>query len=332
MALDDNDAGSSPAPVDTDLAALSPVERNEWRMTGKLPDSTSPAESSPAAPVEQAASTDAIDQPVSETGAPSKGESRKEQLAAEIQDLLAKRHTARDEWSQFEQWKASRTQTPPAAPSPAPQASTAATFPDFATWAEKQPDGSYEQYLDERSDFRAEQRSQQQQAKERATAEQTTKATRAQGFSSRLKDAVTADPQFMSKLSPQIAGLVPLDALEPGQPMTPWNVIGQEILISPIGPVLMRHFSEHPEELTDLATLSPDGIVRRMGKLEARLETAQAPAVRPVKTVTDAPPPPQTLGRRPALPVDDAADAVARDDFRAFRDSANRREIAARGR
>jgi hypothetical protein len=334
--MDANTAESSPALDSTseatvDLGSLSAADRHSWRMTGTIPDPAPTADSPPAEPAAQVASTDASPSPASAAGTPSKGESRKEQLAVEIQDLLAKRHTVRDEWTAFEQWKQSQAKTDvPPVPSTGPKAASGPPlFPEFPAWAEHNPEGTYEQYFDERNDFRAEQRYQQQQAQAQAERERTERAARGKAFETRYAEAITADPTFAASLSPQVAGLVPIDALPKGQQIAALNVIGQEILISPIAPLLMRHLSAHPEEFAELASLpTPDAITRRIGKLEARLETGPSSVERPVKTVTDAPAPPPTLGRRAAIPADAVADALVRDDFRAYRDSKNAQESA----
>jgi hypothetical protein len=102
-----------------------------------------------------------------------------------------------------------------------------------------------------------------------------------------------------------------------------------------VAPQLMRHFSDHPEDLQRLSRLAPRELLREMGKLEATIEkpaSAPAPPAAPPKTVTDAPAPPPTLGSRPAVPNDDAEGAVARGDFKAYEEAANRREVGALGK
>ena len=94
-------ADSAPATVDA-LDSLSKTERDQWELTGEFPvtsTSPTPADSDPATPVDQAASTDAHDQPDSEPGEPGRQNAgtRKAQLAQEIQDLLAERAALRQE-------------------------------------------------------------------------------------------------------------------------------------------------------------------------------------------------------------------------------------------
>lgn len=184
----------------------------------------------------------------------------------------------------------------------------------------------------------------------RQTHDELTAAQRARvdTFTQQLDSARVADPEFVSKLTPEVRALKPFDALAPGEPSGPANVVAEQVFDSPIAPAVLLHFSQHPEALARLTSV-PDSIkalpraaqakahiqwiVREFGKLEATLDTAApaaasapAPAASPV---TSAPPPVPALTRAgsTANPKDTA---LARGDFAAFQDADRAERIARR--
>ncbi|HYD54584.1 MAG TPA: hypothetical protein VEA99_18260 [Gemmatimonadaceae bacterium] len=334
MSNDAQIAGSSPAaeqstaPAPRTLDSLSDSELASWRLSGELPsasqESSPTAESTPAEPAEQAASTDATPPPASEPGKPAK----KANADTRVQELLRERAELRQRLEALERGE---RPAPPSVPdaSPAessPAAAVGETFPDFDTWIQQPGHDAktYEEYIDARTEWRWEQRQHAEQA-----AAVTRQRVRA--FTERYTAAQAADPTFVQSLSPAVLALQPIDALPPGAAVSPLNVLAQEIVQSEVAPQLLRHFSAHPQELEALRHAAPAVVVRTVAKLEARLEgAAQAGSVTPQPTVTQAPEPPPTLGSKPAQPVDEAAAAVARGDFRSYAAAENRRELAAR--
>lgn len=161
---------------------------------------------------------------------------------------------------------------------------------------------------------------------------------RVDGFVKQLNEARTADPEFVNKISPEVRTKVrPFAALAPGEPSSPYNIVGEQVYDSPIAPKVLLHLSQHPEELTRLTTL-PERyrtlphdaavkahvkfIVAEFAKLEGRLEGAEIPAA-PIpaaaipETISKASPPPPTLGKT-GTGNDPKASAVARGDFPSF--------------
>ena len=334
MSTDANPAESSPAPTTprpaVDLGSLSPEQRDEWRMTGNVPEpkaeetpdpSPSPAESAPAPPGEQAASTDATSQAASEPAPP-----KKSNADTRIKTLLAERHAERVKREAAERRLAeieARQTTPDAKAAPSPASDG---FQPFDAWQTEHPDGQYDDYLLDK--FKHVQRSE-REAEYRAATEQriaSERQTRVGAFLSRVDEALTANPTMRDALNPEIVGLRPVDALEPGEPVTAENAIAQEIMESAMPVKVMAHLSEHPEVLEELRSLSPAGVIRRMAKIEASLES---PAVPPTKTVSSAPALTTTLGSRPAVPGDAVQSAIKAGDFSRYREAANAREIAA---
>lgn len=340
MSTDAQPAASSPAPGPSpDLATLSVEDRDHWRLTGEIretpkpapadvpePDpSASPAESPPAEPVEQAASTDASPEAASEPATPKPSDTHPK-TEARIRELLAERHQERTRREALEReladLRASRTTKEDVPPAPSP----ASAFPGYDTWAEAHPDGSYDDYM--LAKFEHVQSIKQTEAQQRAATEriEAERSARVGAFLQRFDAAVSVNPALRERLNPAIVALKPVDALQPGEPVSPLNAVAQEILESSAPDKLLVHLSEHPEELEALSRLSPAGVIRRMAVLGAQLDT---PAIPPPKTVSSAPAVTTTLGTRPAVPGDPVQSAIKSGDFSRYREAANAREIAA---
>lgn len=350
MTPDVQPAESSPAPQQTSsdvLAALSPAARESWRLTGELPSSTPPSSddtsaSSPDAPARQAGSTDPQVPPASETGTTSKPKTEDR-----FQTILRERREAREENERLRQRLAEverkALETPasekPAAAKPlsmdevlrAPDVSRPAlTEAEFFEQFPDAPYGAYARYAaryEIASSRQEDSRTQQQEQRQRTIAERHEAATR------RWQKAVEADPALSEVLEGPIGMLPTVDSLEPGQRPTAAHILGQELLMSEAAPQIASYLSEHPDEVQRILALpSFDGIIRAIGRLEARLthsETASNTR-QPVRTVTKAPAPPVTLGRKVEVPADEESSALSDGDFRRYRDAANARELAGR--
>lgn len=339
MSNDAIPAGSSPAdssaPVPAVTAADHAVaasdvagyrEARRAERSGK-PLETPPADSSSAEPVEQVASTDASTSPTSEVG------NRRRNADTRVQELLTDRARERERAERAERELAQLRQ--PAQPSDAKPAASSpaaapATFPSYDAFLATHPDTSYEEYLDQRADFRADQtyrarKAEEQQAAERAQLSRT-QQERATKFQERITAVTATDPDFIARISPDVLALKPFDALLPGERPSALNAIAEELLSSPLAPQLMRHFTDHPEVLQSLSTLSPRELLREMGKLEASFPDASA--AQPPTPVTGAPAPPTVLGTKPAAPANPADAAVASGDVAAYRAARLRQRTA----
>lgn len=303
------------------LAEMTSDQRHHWRTTGELPAPRSDADSTPAEPVAQAASTDApaVPEAASEPAAPAK-----KNAETRIQELLAERKALQQQLEEARRASAPPSpapgpDAPPAASSPAPDAD----FPKFDAWAQS-PDNEGKDYDDyTRALARHEWAQAQQQQEQQRTVQQRTSA-----YVERIK-AANLDT---STLHPDVLALQPIDVLPPGAPVGPLNAVAQEIMLSEHAPALLRHFSEHPEELQALADAMPAVVFRTMGRLEA-LVSSRAPAIpaSPVPAVSKAPPPPSTVGQVPSVPVDDAEAALARGDIGAYKSAMTRKDKARAG-
>lgn len=332
--MDISPAAEPTTPLDGSamLESWTSEQRDEWFKTGETPPAAV-ADSAPAVEPEVPASTDASAQVASEPTAPAKPQKNAE---TRIQELLAERHAERVAREQAERKAAalearlSQPKTPPAGSSPAP------AKPDLSTYdayLQSHPDATYEAFIEARvrGAIQAELATREQQQRAQAERETLTRAQqdRAEKFRAAITDATKADPEFISKVSPEVLSLKPLSALLPGEQATVRHAIAEELLTSPVAPQLMRHFTDHPEVLSALeASPSPAALLKAFGKLEASLShDAITP---PTPQITTAPNPPTTLGRKPATPVDEAEAALKRGDFSAYEKAANAAELARR--
>ena len=202
----------------------------------------------------------------------------------------------------------------------------------------------------------------QAQETQRADRDAVLQAQKAQidGFVGQLQNAAKADPQFVMSLSDRVKTQVkPFTALqrdasgrqtEQGGPI---NVIGEQVYASDIAPIMLKHFSTHPEDLDRLITMPPSiaalppalrtarhisWMQQEYGKLEAKLSSSSAPVSAaatlpaPIKTLTDAPAPARTLGRNTAEPTDLRASIIRSGDTGAYRKLRREQRAAAFGR
>jgi hypothetical protein len=304
------------------------AERSGKPLTPSAPDSAS------GEPVDQAASTDATSKaPASEPGKPKKNADTR------VQELLADRARERDRAERAERELAAlRTgQTPPKdVPAASSTATVPETFPTYDAYLATHPDASYEQYLDERSDFRVEQklkteREKAEQDTHRQRAAQSVKERDTQ-FNARMDAAIKADPAFMETLSDDVMALRPFSAIRDAngrwteQP-TGYHAVADEVLSSEVAPQLLRHFSDHPEDLHRIAKMLPTHLLKEMGRLEARI-TSGAPQTPPTKVISDAPPPAPTLSTRSSDTGSASDAAVASGDVAAYREARLRERTA----
>lgn len=222
----------------------------------------------------------------------------------------------------------------PAPASPAPRSEPATPAPptlppeleSYEAYAAQHPDTTYEQFIAAR--IRAELKHERDQEAAAQTQAQTAQARQARitKFAEQRDAARQADPTFDSRISPDVANLRPIDVLGPDEPVTAMNALAQEIVLSDRPIELMRHFSDHPEDLARIGALpTARELLREMARLEATLSAPPAPASKPV---TSAPPPPTTLGSKAADPADETDAAVASGDVARYREARLRQRTA----
>jgi hypothetical protein len=341
--MSDTQTATAPAPPSDPIAAMSPDERQQWRLTGDLPGttpdpSTTPADSSPAAPAAQVESTDSSIPPASEPGTsakPSKVKARSAELDAEIaalNDKLSTRARLRAQLSEPDPTPSvSRpSDATPAASSPATVAPLDQLLksPDLsrppledAEFFAAYPQATLGQFS--RYQTRYETLAMQ---REHSAASQVT--TRIRSFVERRNAALQERPTLMADLDPRVATLTPIDALPPGTAPTALNLVAQEIVESDQAVALMQYLSDHPEVYDRLASApSRDVILREMGRIEALASQPVSPSrVVSPKTTTSAPSPTTSLGSRPTGTTDAAAAAIGAQDFGRYRAEMNDRD------
>jgi hypothetical protein len=304
------------------LASLSETERATWQETGALPDRIqSPSAASTAAePVEQVASTDALPETVSETvKEPEKAEkpkgakARSAEIDADITELQQKlrlRAQLREELA--------RTDKPDAKPadsSPAPVLAVDPTDPepDPAKYEAGEYDAKYLRDIAKWEGRRV-------IHAERLAERQARDAAFVQESQTRLLDeGRKAHADFDAVLTAAEA-----DGVQFSVAMT--DAMFRESKGSELAYVLTTDRALYAR----IAALPLPMQEREIGRLLARFDTPAAPVTAPLKTLTDNPNPPETLGRRPATAPDAVERAVKERDAGAYIREANAREMAAK--
>lgn len=320
-------SSSSPDPSAA-LASASPEALNTWRMTGELPSAdASPAEDSDADLSTDADSTPAI---AAESAAPpvdavadsspvklSKSDKRFQELLADRAKERARADTLERRLAQLE-----RASAPPPAATPkidaTPAASSAAADADPEPDPKDEttyPDGQYDRkfYKDQsrwetrqllREDRQA-QAERQQQSRVAADEHRINQSLAEKIDAGRLKHA-----DF------DVVAFAPTEIIK-DSPIDRW------ILESPEGAEVLYALQKTPAEIRRIASLPPIQQLRELAKFEHALGVPV-----PLKTISDAPTPPRTLGDRSASTADAASRAVRSGDTGAFLAAENARELA----
>jgi hypothetical protein len=333
---------TAPPPV-PDIASLSPADRQTWRLTGEAPKTT-PADSSPAPSGDQSVSTDTTAAAASEPAKPAETKPPKN-AETRIQELLAERAQARAEANRYREALESLRRTPDAKP-----AESSPAKPSKAEWQRyrEHPDApkvenfdTYEDYLDARATFIADQRyAEREQVQQRTVQRQQLESeiqTIQQTAKQRLDEYAKTDSELSKKVDPGLLDIPTVwSCLQNGITPGPENAIIEEITKSEAIAPLAIYFStpEGQKEFGELVVLGRKdaaAMLRRFGRIEAKFEKrAEASAEPPpLKTVSTAPAPPTVLGKKPAEPADEAKAAMARGDFAAYKRILNERERAA---
>lgn len=107
------------------------------------------------------------------------------------------------------------------------------------------------------------------------------------------------------------------------------SVIDLCILQTPLGAETLYYLGKHPEKIAEILKLQPFQQSTELVKIQMSLEKPAA-SNPPVKPKSKAPEPPAELGTRAVVPGDETERAVKADDFRAYRESANAKDLARR--
>lgn len=345
------------------MEELSPEGREAWEKTGEIPDiQAPPADPPPASPAEPAPSTDGKDSAASEPAKPRKGaEARIGELSQQVQEKLAERRRVASELAADEARLADiRRQLSEHQPGSRPDkpSTTVDALIDRPNldrpvltegeFFEQFPDatvGQFTRYVTRHEVGRAEQARTRQTQHEESTRRSRDQLTAFHTQVETLVGGADAARDFWASIDPALANAMPYGMLPDDQKAkaTPLNVLSQEVLTCERPDLVLRHLTDHPEEVDRLTSMaSAVDAVRELARLDARLlrdsarpsadtTTVTDPPAQPARSVSSAPKPPTTLGRKPTTEGDEAEDALKRGDTAGYMRVMNAREIAAHG-
>lgn len=247
---------------------------------------------------------------------------QREEARREAAELKADRDAARREL------EAIRAAKPPAAPVADPRD----VEPNPAD-AAKYPDGQYDRaYIKDQARYEARQeiRAQQAEARTKYDADQRERVigTRIDKYLERVV-AVAPYDEFMTRVSPAIQALKPSHALAPGERPTAQTALADALLDSETPTALMLHLTEHTDTFRRLLTLHPIQVIREIGKIEARLDTAPSGSVS-APGISQAKPPIKPVGSAPTVSDDEDLSNDADLDKHIRVENARERTVAAR--
>ncbi len=331
-------AESSPAPVapvmEVDrgpLVNLTSEQRAEFRKTGNLPEAPKKTEEAATSGTEETPASGAK----SDDEAKTAGDAESPKTTQENQRQQPKpKPSAEDRIAQLESTiekirkGAGLDKTPKAESSTAPVEQPQAQQPQYTrpkpTVEDKDKDGNpkyatYEDFVEELSDWKAEQRwaaAQREQAQQAQAREFQAKLDAAK---SRYKDFEEMIPKFNAMAAE-------------ASPVVRVMLNESEVL-----PDLLYTIASDPKELDSfrqMAKENPGKALRYIALTESlireELESKAKPAAEktPAKPQTNAPRPPSEVGGRATTPGDELESAAKANDFRAFKAEANRRALA----
>lgn len=128
-------------------------------------------------------------------------------------------------------------------------------------------------------------------------------------YAERMGTVLASDPQFLERLSPEVANLRPTSHLDPSQSPTPLSDLAEEVLDSPHAGALLRHFSDHPDDLRRFAGLKTrKELLREFTKLETRFDAAPSGSAPSPPALSTAKPPIKPVGSAPPAVEDEGSD------------------------
>lgn len=332
---------SHPAPM-PDIS--NDAARDAW-LSGKQLPADQNADAATAEAVEPAASTDAQEaKPASEPGdtvSKSRGKGVKErnaELDAEIASLNEKLRLRSEIRRQLDAVDRAPQPKPDAKTDSSPAADTKAEAARFRAMPDAPKLENFESYDDwaiEMASFVADKKLEAREARSReeskARHEEQQFTEKAKKAGERFQSYLEKNPAAKERIRPELMAIVPVSQMQPGERPGPHNFIAEQIFESDFTGELADHFSTDAgiQDFQRLMRLGPDQILREIGRLEARFVTqADASSTRSPKTISTAPDPAETLGKRPAQTADRLESALLTGDFSAYADEANRRDWA----
>lgn len=186
---------------------------------------------------------------------------------------------------------------------------------------------SVDQYLDARDAYNRKEWEREASAKQQI--EQTQRRITEDLAKSAAAVKKAGGREFLESLDPEVAELEPTWVVAArGEKPTALNAIADFFVQAGDGaPRMMSYFSDHPDELTRLSTLTPWDFQREMGKIEARLEVATTGAPTNGREVSRAKPPVKPVTGAPTVAEGSEEDpgSMDFDKFRAWKAKQARR-------
>ena len=306
----------APAPPVADLAQMSSVSdyravreslvrESAERAPGDVPVGVEAPTAAGASAAEPQTDTEETPAEAEARERDDQGRFRKKNPQNRIDRVVWEREQARQEAAQLRSQLDAMRQRPatPEAPQATPPSGYAQDAAEQEPRAEHYSD--YASFVSDqarwaaRQEFRALQaREQQQWATQQA---ERAMQTRASTFADRLDKATETDPELLADIAPEVLSLRPAMSLRQGEQPTGATAIADALLESDVPHMLMRHLSDHPDDLRRITALHPMLAMREIGRIEARLDTASSGPV-PAPSVSQAKPPIQPVGRSAAVP------------------------------
>lgn len=284
--------GKAAAEARKEKAEAKPAEKPDDKPAAKEPETPETKEAKPEEKAEPKPKAKDDDDPRLSSKA------RIAELARERAEERAARQAAEQELARL---RAERQ-----APKEAPAAPEPGGRPKRETFATE------DEYIEAVADWKAEQRIQQ------ARREDATNRVREER-SSKFRERIAKDPDFVSNVDPRLLEMVPAHMLEPGAPLGPENVIAEALVTSERAVELFHYLTDHPEEMVRLIRL-PNGfeIGRAVGQLEDRLASKAAPKDAPEpepEVASSAPPPMRPVAASSVTPEPDVTGDLDFDSF-----------------
>lgn len=313
-----------------DLEALSPEEYDTWLQKGTLPVKDSPKKEASATsnddPVESpepSAGDDEHKEGTIPDHKPKRGaESRKQELAAEIQSLLKQRAELRREIETS--GKGERKAEPPPAPKeakpevkPEVKAPVKPKLDDFETYEEF--DAARETYFEQLTEFKAREavriEREAREAAETEMRERDSKAKVAESWNQKVTDAKDRYEDFETVA---FSDKVPLN-----------QAAMDFVLNSDAGADVLYKLGKNPTEAARIASLDAMGTMRELARIELSLSGTRQPTTQPTtKKITGAKPPPKDIGGYAKTGDDEVVSALKAGDAGRYIELMNQRDAA----
>ncbi len=307
------------------LVDITPEQRAEFRKTGNLPEL--PKKTEEAAPSSESKPVEGEAKPAGESETPEKQqELPKPKPKQTAEERIAQLEATIEKIRKGSEHKKPQAETPaPAKPEPIQQPPTR-TKP---TAEDKDRDGkpkyeTYEDFVEDLTDWKAEQREAKNQREQREQAQ-------ANATNAKVEEAKALYSNFAEVVGPAVDAIVNDATVSP--------VVKQMLNDSEVFPDLIFTIGSSKEELANFLKMAKDNpgkAIRYIAlteslindELEGKNTAKPVGEETPAKPKTQAPRPPSEAGGRAAAPPDALEAAAKANDFRNFKAEATRRQLA----